>query len=64
MRKISPRQSKLAIRGNPDLPPEIGQFISGRSVRLTEPKRYLAKLWRLHLPSLVREVRETEPNVF
>jgi hypothetical protein len=61
MRKIS---SKLTTREKPDLPPEIGQFINGRSVRLAEPERYFARHWRLQVPFLGEEIKEMKPNLF
>jgi hypothetical protein len=61
MRKISSRRT---TRPNPDIPPEISQFIKGRSVRVAEPTRYLAKHWQLQVPFLGQEIKEIKPNVF
>lgn len=47
----------------PGIPPEIGQLIRGRSVRI-DPKRYFSKKFRAALPLIQHRLKESSPNTF
>lgn len=53
------KNSKLTVPKDKEIPADIGELIVGRTVRVSEPKRFFARKWKAMLPLVSDQVKET-----
>ena len=56
-------KSEAPTAKEPDIPPEIAQFIKEQSVRI-DPDRFFSKELRAKLPLIEQRLKESPPNTF
>jgi hypothetical protein len=60
--KKAKKNPKLTVSKDQEIPTDIGELIVGRTVRISEPKRFFARKWKAMLPLVSDQVKEGQTN--